>query len=409
MPNKVRPTKRSSELTRRQLLASAGAGLASACSGVPSPGLGDRATGGRKVLFALVDGLGPDYLSISDTPNLDRMIREGSYREGPGVIPSVTNVNNASVATGSFPDEHGITTNYYYDRAQNQGVFMETPEFLLRPTILEKTTARGLKAGLISSKEKIRRLLSRGATLATSAQDPDPDIVAAVGPKEDIYSPEVNYWSLRVAGHMLGELDFDLVYLATTDYMMHTYPPEDSRSLEHMHMLDRLLGEIVDAHPTLEVYLTADHGMSAKTQGIDLARVLAAEGVEAEAIPIIRDRHVTHHKNLGGASYIYLRDVADYQRAHAILKKIEGIDEIHSRDDASEKFRLHRDRIGDIFVLGKQEVAFGVLEKARETVSVRSHGSRFESTVPILAYRAPAPPEPYERNLDLGRLFTWDA
>ena len=54
---------------------------------------------------------------------------------------------------------------------------------------------------------------------------------------------------------MLGELDFDLVYLATTDYMMHTYPPQDSRSLEHMHMLDQLLGEIVDTHPRLEVYL----------------------------------------------------------------------------------------------------------------------------------------------------------
>ena len=126
-------------LTRRQLLAVAGAGLASACGGgSSSPGVGDRSTGGRKVLFVLVDGLGPDYLRLSDTPNLDRMIREGDYREGPGVVPSVTNVNNASVATGSFPDEHGITSNYFFDRSQDKGVFMESPEFLLRPTILEK-------------------------------------------------------------------------------------------------------------------------------------------------------------------------------------------------------------------------------------------------------------------------------
>jgi phosphonoacetate hydrolase len=357
----------------------------------------------------VVDGLGPDYLHLSDTPNLDRMIHEGNYREGSGVIPSVTNVNNASVATGSFPDEHGITSNYYFDRAQDQGVFMETSDFLLRPTILEKTTERGLKAGLISSKEKIRKLLSRGATLATSAQEPSSEIVAAVGPTANIYSPEVNYWSLRVAAHMLGELDFDLVYLATTDYMMHTYPPEDSRSLEHMHMLDKLLGEIVDTHPKLEVYLTADHGMSVKNVGIDLAQVLAAEGVEAEAVPIIRDRHVTHHKNLGGACYIYLREPADYEKAHGILEQTEGIDEIYSRAEAGERFRLRRDRIGDIFLLGKQHVAFGALEKAREAVSVRSHGSRFESIVPILAYGAPEPPEPYERNLDLGRLFTWEA
>ena len=149
---KAPSTKLSREFARRQLLAFAGAGLVSACGGGSTLGVGDRATGGRKVLYVVVDGLGPDYLHLSDTPNLDRMIREGNYREGSGVIPSVTNVNNASVATGSFPDEHGITTNYYFDRAQNQGVFMETPDFLLRPTILEKTTERGLKAGLISSK-----------------------------------------------------------------------------------------------------------------------------------------------------------------------------------------------------------------------------------------------------------------
>ena len=69
-------------------------------------------------------------MRLSETPNLDRMIREGDYRDGPGVIPSVTSVNNAPVASGSFPDQHGITTNYYFDRARNQGVFMETPDFL---------------------------------------------------------------------------------------------------------------------------------------------------------------------------------------------------------------------------------------------------------------------------------------
>ena len=85
---KVPSTKLSRELARRRLLAFAGAGLVSSCGGGSSSlGVGDRASGGRKVLYVLVDGLGPDYLRLSDTPNLDRMIREGDYREGPGVIP----------------------------------------------------------------------------------------------------------------------------------------------------------------------------------------------------------------------------------------------------------------------------------------------------------------------------------
>ena len=39
---------------------------------------------------------------------------EGFCVEGHYVIPSVTNVNNVSIVTGSHPDAHGITSNYWY-------------------------------------------------------------------------------------------------------------------------------------------------------------------------------------------------------------------------------------------------------------------------------------------------------
>jgi phosphonoacetate hydrolase len=60
------------------------------------------------VLLILVDGLGPDYVAQSDMPNLRRLAAEGFYAMGKGILPSVTNVNNASVVTASFPEEHGV-------------------------------------------------------------------------------------------------------------------------------------------------------------------------------------------------------------------------------------------------------------------------------------------------------------
>ena len=57
----------------------------------------------RKVLIVLVDGFGPEYLAASDMPNLKRLISGGAFKIGEGVIPSVTNVNNASLVTASFP------------------------------------------------------------------------------------------------------------------------------------------------------------------------------------------------------------------------------------------------------------------------------------------------------------------
>ena len=55
----------------------------------------------------------------------------------PRRYSSVTNVNNVSIATGTFPETHGITTNYHVDRATGTGEFIEDNRFLLAPTLFE--------------------------------------------------------------------------------------------------------------------------------------------------------------------------------------------------------------------------------------------------------------------------------
>src|SRR4051812_21021307 len=83
---------------------------------------------GRKILVVLIDGFGPEYLEKSDMPNLKRMCREGSFKIGSSVMPSVTDVNNASVVTACFPEQHGITSNFFYDRETRKYSEMETAE-----------------------------------------------------------------------------------------------------------------------------------------------------------------------------------------------------------------------------------------------------------------------------------------
>jgi len=107
----------------------------SLAAALPSRG---RAAARRKVLIVLVDGFGPEYVERSEMPNLKRMGREGGFKIGKSVIPSVTNVNNASLVTGSFPKDHGITTNYQYDRATGKSYEVESAEYVMRPTIFER-------------------------------------------------------------------------------------------------------------------------------------------------------------------------------------------------------------------------------------------------------------------------------
>ena len=354
----------------------------------------------RKIVIICVDALGPEYLERSPTPNIDRMGKEGVFLIGQGVVPSVTNVNNVSIITGVTPRIHGITSNYWVDRDTGEGRYMESPDFLRYPTVLARAKRAGMSTALLTSKKKLQGLLDAEADYSLSAEDPDGDMIRNVGPKEDIYSPGVNLWLFRALRLVLKQRDPDLVYCSTTDGMMHKYAPDEEASIRHIQGMDVLLGQILDDHPDREVLLTADHGMSAKSRGVDLKKLLSAEGIQAQVVPIIKDRYVVHHQNLGGAAYLYVGKQELVQEALGILQGFSGIEAAYSREETAEQFELMEDRIGDVFVLGDKDTVFGEFEDVVVAVNVRSHGSRHESAVPIVAYGGKSGVR-YQRNFDV--------
>src|SRR5579862_3297093 len=362
----------------------------------------------RKVLFNCMDGCDPAYLRLSDVPNLKRMMNAGLYREGQCVMPSVTNVNNTCIATSCFPQEHGITGNYYYDRATGKGTYMESPGFLLQPTIFEKARASGYRTAFLSSKGKLLELLRKGADLAAAAEQAPADLQKFAGPQADVYSADLNYWTFRAARHVLRS-GYNFLYVSTTDYMMHTYAPDEAPSQEHMHEVDKLLGAIVDDHPDIEIYMSADHAMNAKSKAVDLGRLLAREGISAQAVPIIKDRYVKHAQNLGGSSYIYVKNAKDLDKTAAVLSRHPAVEQIYSNEKAAAKFMLKADRIGDLMVLARKDYVIGDLDTVEQDVKVRSHGSLHELTVPILCYGRKVNTADYHYNFDITRRFNYDA
>ena len=354
----------------------------------------------KKILILCIDGLGPEYLEASPTPNIDHMVKEGFFVIGRCMIPSVTNLNNVSIITGKPPRVHGITSNYWVDRATGEGRYMESSDFLRCPTILQRAKKAGMTTALLTAKKKLLRLLQAGADYSLSAEEPDEEMVRKVGSKEDIYSAEINLWLLEALRVMLREKKPDIVYCSTTDWAMHKYAPCEKESIRHVQAMDSILGRVLDENPDLEVYLTADHGMSEKTWGVDLRKVLASKGIASETIPIIKDRYVEHHQNLGGAAYVYLEKQELVREAMGILRDFPGVDGVYSREEAAERFELMEERIGDIFVLGDKDTVFGDFESPRVPVKVRSHGSLYERAVPIIAYGDETKGN-YQRNLDI--------
>ena len=361
----------------------------------------------RKVLIICIDAGGHDYLAASEIPNIQRLAEGGFYQHARSVIPSVTNVNNVSLATGTFPEIHGITTNYHVDRETGKGEFIEDSRFLLAPTLFERAKLSGFadKTALLVTKKKLLRMLEAGTDIAIAAEDPPTEYIQTVGPVEDIYSSEINWWLLRALREVLREHDPQLAYCSTTDWNQHKYAPTEEHSLQHIAELDRLIGEIVDDNPEREIYITADHAMLPKNRALDPGRWLTEHGVPSSAIPIIKDRYVAHHGNLGGAAYVFLQKAGDLPKAIETLNVAPGVEEVYASDEAVHQFRLHPDRIGDIFVLADRDTVFGELTETETVVDIRSHGSRHESEVPVIGYNSPWKASDFAYNLDVGRLF----
>ncbi|MCS7207570.1 MAG: alkaline phosphatase family protein [Dehalococcoidia bacterium] len=345
-------------------------------------------------LFVLcIDGLDIAYLDASPTPTLDALKRAAAhpgddayFRMGRGMLPSVTNVNMTSILTGLYPRGHGIVSNFWLDGGAE--VYMEDASYLLAPTLLRRVAQRGGRSALLVAKQKLRTLLDDGATFATSAEQPAPWAVEGAGPPPAIYTAEVNLWLFDAALALLRREALDLCVIITTDYPMHAWPPEDARAIAYIQGLDRNIGALLEAFPSATLLLTADHGMNAKTVGVDLGKLLARGNIPCRVLPIIKDRYVVHHQNLGGAAYIYLENPADRERALEALRECPHVEMALPREEAAQRFRLHPQRIGDILVLADREAVFGPLHKEVERVAVRSHGSLHETFVPLLAHNA---------------------
>jgi phosphonoacetate hydrolase len=341
----------------------------------------------------LIDGFDPAYVQPEREPRLAALMRAGaSTLDGRGVLPSLTNVNHVSLLTGTFPERHGLSTNFYYDRATRAEVFMEQVSFVRESLLFERCKAAGWSTALVTAKEKLTKLLRRGLDLSIDMKtQPEPHRKAAGAPPE-IFSLEINLWVLRMAREVALRDRPDFLYIGTTDYPQHKLGPDEPEMRRYLADHDEALGRLLDAYDLDEtlVVLTADHGMNAKSRSLSPVRVLADAGIRVHGVPLIRDGLYAHHRDLGGALYLYLEDHAEdagaVAEAQAVLAGTPGVDEVTTRAEAGRD-RLPPDRVGDLICWAGRDVALGIWEDgpaSRDETGLRSHGSKHEQKIPML-------------------------
>ncbi len=379
-----------------------------------------------------LDGCEPEYLDVAIAaglmPTLKRIWEQGTVRTAHSVIPSFTNPNNLSIATGRPPAIHGICGNYLFDPDTGTEVMMNDPRFLRAPTIFQACYDAGMKVAVVTAKDKLRALLghglqfSDGRAMCFSAERSDTTTVAEHGidnasawlgrPVPEVYSAELSEFVFAAGVKLLETLRPDVMYLTTTDYVQHKYKPGDDEANAFYAMFDTYLAKLDAAGAA--IVITGDHGMKAKhladgSPAVVYVQDLLDEWLGADAARVIlpiTDPYVVHHGALGSFATAYLPAGSDRQNVLDRLAAVPGIDVAIDREAACERFELPPDRIGDIVLVSSENMTIGTSEHRHDLAALkeplRSHGGLTEQAVPFIINRKlkNVPNAPVLRNFD---------
>ena len=378
-----------------------------------------------------LDGCEPDYLDVAIgkglMPNLKRMREEGTDRLAHLVIPSFTNPNNLSIATGRPPVVHGICGNYLIDPDTGEEVMMNDVRFLRAPTIFSQFYEAGARVAMVTAKDKLRALLGAGLkfdedrAVAFSSERSGETTKADHGIDNasewlgmevpEVYSAELSEFVFAAGVKLLREFKPDVMYLSTTDYIQHKFAPEQQGALDFYEMFDRYLGEL-DALGAA-IIVTADHGMKPKHLADGSPNVIYCQDLmddwlgkdAARVILPITDPYVVHHGALGSFATCYLPEGADQNDIMNKLRAIDGITHVLTNAEAVAAYELPSDRIGDIVMISGDNICIGTSEHRHDLAALkeplRSHGGLTEQEVPFICNRVLALPErPVLRNFD---------
>ncbi|GGB91553.1 phosphonoacetate hydrolase [Marivita lacus] len=378
-----------------------------------------------------LDGCEPEYLEVAIAeglmPTLKRIRETGTDRLAHSVIPSFTNPNNMSIATGRPPSVHGICGNFLYEPETDQEVMMNDVRFLRAPTVFSKFYEAGARVAVVTAKDKLRALLGAGlkfdedraiafssersgdTTKAEHGIDKASDWLGMTVP--EVYSADLSEFVFAAGVKLLREWKPDVMYLSTTDYIQHKFAPEEQGAKDFYAMFDRYLTEL-DAMGAA-IVVTADHGMKPKHDANGDPAVIYVQDVldewlgeaAARVILPITDPYVVHHGALGSFATAYLPPGADQADVITRLRALPEMLEVLDKATAVQRFELPADRIGDIVMVSTENMTIGTSAHRHDLAALkeplRSHGGLTEQVVPFIVNRViDLPTAPTLRNFD---------
>jgi predicted AlkP superfamily pyrophosphatase or phosphodiesterase len=215
------------------------------------------------VLLVSIDGFRYDYCEKAETPNLQRLIKNGAKAKWLiPQFPTKTFPNHYSIVTGLRPENHGIVSNTMFDPEFNEG-------FSLR-------NLKAIRDGKWWGGEPLWVTVEKQGQIAATYFWPGSE--AEIAGHRPTYWKEYNHSmpdSQRVRDIMQWlELPasqrptFLTLYFATVDDAGHAFGPESDSVKIAIRAIDRVIGFLIDELSARGVFeqvnliIVSDHGMA---------------------------------------------------------------------------------------------------------------------------------------------------
>ncbi len=299
------------------------------------------ATGANYTVVVSLDGFRWDYSEVYDTPFFDQLSRQGVKAVMMPSFPSKTFPNHYTLATGLYPDHHGIVANSFFDRTTGEVYSLGDEKSRTNPKYY------GGEPIWLTAKRQ-------GVTTAT---------VYWVGSDVPINGGHANYWHDYLKKPLLTfaqrkdevvrllSLPADkrphlvMCYFEEPDHSGHSFGPQSKPTRKAVEGLDSLLQAMWTALRQLPIgdqvnlIITGDHGMT-WTDGSRTVPVM--KHLKQDWIDRVEG-------NLPGLIYVRKPEYAD-----SVVAALQGVDHIRAWKRADVPAYLHygsNARIGDVVVL----------------------------------------------------------
>ncbi len=279
-----------------------------------------QATAESRVLVIVLDGLRPDYVTPELMPNTYKVAQQGVWFDNNhSVFPTVTRVNAASIATGSYPESHGLMGNtiYFPEVDREKGLSTGDAENLMKienatqghllttksmgeyledngKQLLVVSSGSSGSAFLLNHKATGLGLVNTELTLPESNAARVHQNLGKV-PEDAVPNQARN--QRAVDAYLLYGLDNEMadltfMWLSDPDHTAHSRGighPDTNRALQ---LVDTQVGRILSAHKkrgldeTINVLIASDHGFSTHLGGADIWGPLKRENLDKGVVVV---------------------------------------------------------------------------------------------------------------------------